>query len=78
MGRLSRYPLPAFLFFSPSLSLSLSLFAGGHSEQFWHGQGCPLFDVVRPAFSLPTTASPYCQDALQDGFGEVVGYLMFS
>ena len=19
---------------------------GGHPEQFWHGQGCPLFDVV--------------------------------
>ena len=23
--------------------------AGGQGEQFWHGQGCPLFDVVQPA-----------------------------
>ena len=28
------------------------------NEQFWHGQGCPFFDVVRPAFPLLTTASP--------------------
>ena len=31
--------------------------AGGPCEQFWLGQGCPLFDVVHPAFPLPTTAS---------------------
>ena len=24
--------------------------AGGPCEQIWHGQGCPLFDVVHPAF----------------------------
>ena len=35
-----------------------------------HGQGCPLFDIVHPAFPLPTTASPILQDALKDGFGE--------
>ena len=32
--------------------------AGHHCEQFWHVQGCPVFDIVHPAFSLPTTASP--------------------
>ena len=31
--------------------------AGGHCEQLWHGQGCPLFDV-RPAFLLPTMVLP--------------------
>ena len=31
---------------------------------------CPLFDVVYPAFSLPTTASLPLQGALKDGFGE--------
>ena len=31
--------------------------AGGCRVQFWHGWGCPLFDVVQPAFVLPTTAS---------------------
>ena len=25
-------------------------------EQFWHGQGCPVFDSVRPAFPLPVTS----------------------
>ena len=30
--------------------------AGGYREQFWYGQGCPLFDIVRPEFPLPTTA----------------------
>ena len=35
--------------------------AGGPCEQFWRGQGCPLFDVVHPAFPLPTTASPILQ-----------------
>ena len=41
-------------------------------EQFWQGQGCPLFNVVHPAFPLPTTASPTLQGALNDGFGEAV------
>ena len=27
-------------------------------QSFLHGQGCPLFDVVHPAFPLWTTASP--------------------
>ena len=46
--------------------------AGGHCKQFWYGQGCSLFDVVRPAFSLPTTASPTLQGALKADFGEAV------
>ena len=49
-----------------------SFFAGGRCEQLWHGQGCPLFDAVHPAFSLPTTASPTLQGASKDGFGEAV------
>ena len=40
--------------------------------QFWHGQICPFFDVVHPAFPLPTTASSTFQSALKDGFGEAV------
>ena len=55
----SRETLPAFS-------------AGGHWEQFWQGQGCPFFDVVHPAFPLPTTASPTLQGALKNGFREVV------
>ena len=39
-------------------------------SSFWHGQRCQLFDVVPPAFPLPTTASPTLQGALKDGFGE--------
>ena len=35
--RISRAPLPVFS-------------AGGPCQQFCHGQGCPLFDVVHPAF----------------------------
>ena len=35
-------------------------------------QGCPLFDLMHPAFPLPTTASPTLQGALKDGFGEAV------
>ena len=46
--------------------------AGGPCEQFWHRQGCPLFDVVHPAIPLPTTASPTIQGAPKDGFGEAV------
>ena len=36
-GQFSRDPLPVIL-------------AGGPCEQFWHVQGCPLFDVVHSAF----------------------------
>ena len=32
----------------------------------------PLFDIVHPAFPLPTTASPTLQGAMQDSFGEAV------
>ena len=45
---------------------------GSRCEQFWRGQGCPLFDVVHPVFPLPTTASPTLQAALKNGFGEAV------
>ena len=44
--------------------------ARGPRAQFWHGQRCPLFDVVHPAFPLLTTTSPALQGALKDGFGE--------
>ena len=43
----------------------------GPCQQFWRGQGRPLFDVVQPAFSLPTMASPTLQGFLKDGVGEV-------
>ena len=46
--------------------------AGGHCEEFWHGQGRSLFGVVHPAFPLPTTASPTLQRALNNGFREAV------
>ena len=55
----SRDPLPVFS-------------AGGPCQQVCHDQGCPLFDVVHPAFPLPTMASPALQGALKDGFGEAV------
>ena len=58
-GWFSKDPLPVFP-------------AGGHFEWFWHGQGCPLFDIVHPTFPLPSTASSTLQGALKDGFGEVV------
>ena len=58
-GRFSGDPLPVFS-------------AGGPCQQFWPGQGCPLFDVVHPAFPLPTTALPTCQGTLKDGCGEAV------
>ena len=35
-------------------------------------QGCPLFDVVHPAFPQLITASATLQDATKDGFGEAV------
>ena len=41
------------------------LSAGGHCEQFWYGQGCPLFDVVHPAFPLLTMALTTFQGALR-------------
>ena len=44
----------------------------GHRENFRHVQGRPLFDVVHPAFPLPTTALSTLQGALNDGFGKVV------
>ena len=40
--------------------------------QFWHGQGCPLFDDVHPAFPLPAVLSPIFKGALKDDFGEAV------
>ena len=58
-GRFNRDPPPAFS-------------EGGPYEQFWHGQGRPLFSAVHPAFSLPTTAPPTLQGALKDGFREAV------
>ena len=58
-GRFSRDPLPVF-------------YAGDPCGQFWHGQGCPLFDVVHPAFPLPTTASSTLEGALKNDSGEVV------
>ena len=42
--------------------------ADDHCEQFWLGQGCPLFDVIHPAFPLATMASLTLQGALNDGF----------
>ena len=42
--------------------------AGGHCGQFWHGQGCPIFDFVPPAFPLPTIALPTLQGALKRQF----------
>ena len=51
----------------------LSVFsADGPWKQFWHGQGCLLFDVVLPAFPLLTMVLPTLQDALKDGFEEAV------
>ena len=46
--------------------------AGSHCEQFWHWQGCPLFDVVHLALPLPTAASAILQGALKDGFLDAV------
>ena len=65
-GRFSRDPLPVFSAGGPPQFWAL------RSPQFWHGQGCPLFNVLHPAFPLPTTASPTLQGALKDGFGEAV------
>ena len=59
MEQFSRDPLPIFS-------------VEGLHEQFWHRQGCPLFDVVHPAFPLPTTISSTLQGALKVGRGEAV------
>ena len=58
-GRFSRDPLPV-------------LHARGPCEQFWQGQGCPLFDVIHPVIPPPTTASPTLRGALKDGNREAV------
>ena len=50
--------------------LFLSFLQEAIASSSWHGQGCPLFDVVHPAFPVPTTASPILQGVLKDGFGE--------
>ena len=47
-GRLSRDPLSVFS-------------TGGPCEQFRYGQEWPLFDVVHPAFPLPTMSHPPCK-----------------
>ena len=57
------------------LSRDLQVFpAGGQREQLWHRQGCPPFDLVHPAFSLPTTTSPTLQGdpGPKYGFGQTV------
>ena len=36
------------------------------------GEGCPLFDVVHPAFPLPITATPTLQGARKNGFGGAI------
>ena len=45
---------------------------GGLCGQFWHGQGCPLFDIVHPALALLTILSAIFQGAPKDGFAEAV------
>ena len=51
----------------------LSVFsASGLCEQFWHGQACPLFDIVHLAFSLLIVALLTLQGALKDDFGELL------
>ena len=44
-----------------SAEILLVFSAEGHCEQFWNGRGRPLFDIVHPAFCLPTRASPTLQ-----------------
>ena len=56
-GQFSTDPLPVFS-------------AGGLCKQLWHGQGCPHFDIVHPAFPLPVSSNLH--GALKDGFGEAV------
>ena len=40
-----------------SVSVFFCFLGGGHVEQFWPGQECPLFDVVHPA--LPRRRAPF-------------------
>ena len=47
-------------------------FAGDHCEQFWHAQRCAPFDVVHPAFPLPSIALPTLRGVLKHGFEEAV------
>ena len=47
-------------------------FAVVHREQFRHGQGCSLFDIVHSVVPLPAAASPILQGALKDDLGEAV------
>ena len=61
--RFGREPVPVFS-------------AEGHREQFWHGQGCTLFDVVHPAFPTLATALSTLQGALKDDFGELEAVIL--
>ena len=47
-----------------------SFLQGGGGGKGGHGQGHPLFDVVRPAETLPTAGSSTLQGARKDGFGK--------
>ena len=51
--RFSRDPVPAFS-------------AGGPCEQFLHGQECPLFDVVYPAFKTHQYIIWHCPSSIQN------------
>ena len=58
--RLRRYPFQVFS-------------AGGHREQFWHGQGSLPFDVVHPKFLLLSTMAPLdLKGTLRNDVGEAV------
>ena len=46
--------------------------ADGHRDQFRHGQGCALFDVVSPALPVQIAVPPVPPNALKDGFGSCV------
>ena len=58
-GWFSRNPLPVFS-------------AGGHCEQFWHGQGMFILWYCSSSISSAYHGSPTLQSALKDGFGEAV------
>ena len=70
-GRMFDHSFPACCF-DLNRDYLPAFYAGGPCEQFWHGHRCPLFDVVHPAFPLPTMASPTLQGALKNGLGEAV------
>ena len=55
-----------------SRELHLVFSAGDPFEQFWHGQTCPFFEVVQPAFPLPATELPALQGVPEDSFRGVV------